>query len=97
MIQSLLKLTKPDEPAPIALAPARSEEWQALGGRALEPAGGMMPSWIEPQVQILGSSSPPFGIWQKGKLLCVAALERQNARWLPGWRWRQAELYTPTT
>ena len=44
-----------------------------------------MPAWIEPQVQILGSSSPPLGIWQKGKLLGVAALERQNARWLPGW------------
>ena len=44
-----------------------------------------MPAWIEPQSQILGSASAPLGIWQKGKLLGVAALERQNARWLPGW------------
>lgn len=45
----------------------------------------MMPAWIEPQTQILGSASSPLGIWQKGKLLGVAALERQSARWLPGW------------
>ncbi len=85
MVQSLRKLTKPDEPAPTTLAPARSEEWRALGVAPLEPAAGMMPAWIEPQTQILGSASAPIGIWQKGKLLGVAALERQNARWLPGW------------
>jgi hypothetical protein len=83
--QSLPKLTKPDEPLPIALAPARGEEWDALGKNALEPAAGMMPAWIEPQTQILGSASAPLGIWQKGRLLGVAALERQTARWLPGW------------
>ncbi|MFO0991349.1 MAG: GNAT family N-acetyltransferase [Hyphomicrobiales bacterium] len=85
MVQSLRKLTKPEESGPIALAPARGEEWQALGETALEPAAGMMPAWIEPQAQILGSASAPLGIWQKGKLIGVAALERQNARWLPGW------------
>ncbi|MBL8908360.1 MAG: GNAT family N-acetyltransferase [Rhizobiales bacterium] len=85
MVQPLRKLTKTDEAAPIALAPARGEDWRALGGHALEAAGGTMPAWIEPQVQILGSSSPPLGIWQKGRLLGVVALERQNARWLPGW------------
>lgn len=85
MVQSLRKLTKPEESCPIALAPARGEEWQALGEMALEPAAGMMPAWVEPQTQILGSASAPLGIWQKGKLIGVAALERQSARWLPGW------------
>ncbi len=56
-----------------------------MGEEALEPAAGMMRAWIEPQTQILGSASAPLGIWQKGKLIGVAALERQPARWLPGW------------
>lgn len=84
MAQSLHRLTEQAEFAPVTLAKADGEAWAKLGKVALEPAAGSMPAWLEPQIQVLGSSAPPIGLWQKGKLLGVVALEQQNARWLPG-------------
>jgi len=83
--QPLHRLTDHAEFAAITLAKADAEAWAKLGEGVMEPAAGAMPAWLEPQMRLAVSSSPPSGIWQNGKLLGVAALERQNARWLPGW------------
>jgi len=83
--QPLRKLTEFAELAPVTLTKADAEAWAKLGDDALEPAAGAMPSWLEPQMRLAASSAPPSGIRRNGKLLGVAALERQNARWLPGW------------
>jgi hypothetical protein len=82
VIQPLHKLT-----AEIRIAPPETEAWAELASNALEPAGGSLPDWVEPQLRWLipGNGTAPTGIWRDGKLAGVAALERQTARWLPGW------------
>ena len=80
MIQALHKLTVETH-----IAPAETEAWMELAGEALEAAGGSLPGWVEPQFRWLVPGSTPTGIWCNGKLAGVAALERQAARWLPGW------------